>query len=131
MEIFEDIPTHVKYSENYQVNRVGEVYSKRSGIILKPYIRKTYPAVSLTDKGKKIIVDVHRLIALTFVEGCRDGLVVNHIDNNPMNNHFTNLEWVTQGQNVRHAIGIGAWDTVRTYKTNKGLITKKIEVVNK
>ena len=33
----------------------------------------------------------------------RDGFVVDHIDNNPWNNHYTNLRWVTQKFNVERS----------------------------
>ncbi len=50
---------------------------------------------------------VHRLVAEAFCtkkDGCN---VVNHIDANPRNNCATNLEWVTQLQNIRHARALG------------------------
>jgi hypothetical protein len=49
-------------------------------------------------------VFVHRLVCLTFkpIEN-PEKYVVNHIDNDSTNNHFSNLEWVTQQLNVMHA----------------------------
>lgn len=44
---------------------------------------------------------LHRVVALEFIGG--EG-VVNHIDGNKTNNDISNLEIVTQKQNVRHAI---------------------------
>lgn len=49
----------------------------------------------------------HRLLALTFVEGFRVGLQVNHIDGNKLNNNLDNLEWVTAKENIRHAHRLG------------------------
>lgn len=46
---------------------------------------------------------VHRLVAEAFCvkpSGCD---VVNHIDNNPQNNHADNLEWMTPAGNSAHA----------------------------
>jgi len=46
---------------------------------------------------------IHRLVAGAFCskpEGCN---VVNHLDNNPANNHYTNLEWTTYSGNLLHA----------------------------
>jgi len=43
---------------------------------------------------------VHRLVAKHYVSGYFEGAVVNHIDENKLNNHYSNLEWVTQEENV-------------------------------
>lgn len=48
----------------------------------------------------------HRLVALTFL-GDPDGREVNHKDGNKRNNNYSNLEYVTRGENVRHAIAMG------------------------
>ena len=53
-------------------------------------------------KGKKKTFKVHRQVALSFCEGWREGLQVNHKDGNKFNNRATNLEWVTASENVRH-----------------------------
>ena len=45
---------------------------------------------------------VHRLVASAFIEGYEEGKVVNHIDCNPSNNQASNLEWLTQAENLRH-----------------------------
>jgi hypothetical protein len=53
---------------------------------------------------------VHRLICYAFhpIEGKTqlndyDGLQVNHIDGNTLNNHADNLEWVTKSENINHS----------------------------
>ena len=48
--------------------------------------------------------NIHRLVAEAFVErgDTNIPLVVNHIDGNKQNNHYTNLEWVTQSSNCNH-----------------------------
>jgi hypothetical protein len=51
--------------------------------------------ITLITGSGRIHVSVHRLVASAFCdrpEGCD---VVNHMDNNPANNHYSNLEWTT------------------------------------
>ena len=54
---------------------------------------------------------VHRLVAAAFVPGHFEGTQVNHKDGNKENNHYLNLEWVTQAENNRHAFATGLRDT--------------------
>lgn len=44
----------------------------------------------------------HRLVALHFIPNPLNLPQVNHIDSDKINNHHTNLEWVTNAQNVQH-----------------------------
>jgi len=46
---------------------------------------------------------VHRLVAETFLPQSNTLLQVNHIDLNGYNNAVTNLEWITQSQNIKHS----------------------------
>lgn len=46
---------------------------------------------------------VHRLVAMAFCDGYREGLVVNHKDGNIYNNRADNLEWCTQSYNIKHS----------------------------
>lgn len=46
---------------------------------------------------------VHRLVAEAFIEGASDTLQVNHLNCKRDDNRAENLEWVTCGDNHRHA----------------------------
>lgn len=46
---------------------------------------------------------VHRIVAEAFLENYSLNLVVNHKDGNKSNNHVSNLECITQSQNILHA----------------------------
>jgi len=56
-----------------------------------------YPSLPLND-----FKYVHRLVALNFVPNPNPSkfTVVDHIDKNRQNNHWTNLQWVTPSDNV-------------------------------
>lgn len=52
---------------------------------------------------------IHRLLALTFIDNRepKTKIEVNHIDGNKLNNSLDNLEWVSPGENLKHAFRIG------------------------
>ena len=44
---------------------------------------------------------VHQMVMETWGTDCPgDGYVIDHIDENKTNNHISNLQWLTIGQNV-------------------------------
>jgi hypothetical protein len=65
-----------------------------------------YLCVNLHHECKQVTEMVHRLVALHFCKGYREGLTVNHIDEVKTNNRADNLEWVTQKANNNHGTGI-------------------------
>lgn len=68
---------------------------------------------------------IHRLVAKHYCGGYFEGAVVNHKDANVTNNHYTNLEWVTQKENVNKSYetsGKGAMRNYRCYKLKVGEI---------
>lgn len=88
---------------NYLITSEGRVYSKHSKHYLKLMPNKNgYVYVTLCNKGKKKNHYVHCLVAKHWIENPNNGTVVNHIDGNKKNNCITNLEWITQSENVKH-----------------------------
>ena len=97
-------------TDKYLVSNTGKIYSKKSNRVLKTCIHKTgYETVciSLGSRNTRKLLRVHMAVAFMFVDGYEDGLQVNHIDGNKLNNDSTNLEWVTASANVKHAFEIG------------------------
>jgi hypothetical protein len=64
-----------------------------------------------TDEVNVTLFKGHRLVAAYFVPRPKvkgnSVLEVNHIDGDKSNNHYTNLEWVTRSENLKHAIRTG------------------------
>lgn len=54
---------------------------------------------------------VHRAVALAWVDGDKS-LTVNHKDANNQNNNASNLEWVSNADNLRHSFANGTRDGV-------------------
>lgn len=90
----------------YSISENGKVYSSSVGKFLKATRNKKsgYYYVSLmkeNNKPKKFYI--HDLVAKCFVKGYKQGLVVDHVDTNKINNSYTNLEWVDYGENYHRA----------------------------
>lgn len=86
------------------VNGKGGSLQMRRGVILKPTLHhKGYRVVHVAGRQYR----VHQLVAMAFIGPCPDGMVVNHIDGNKENNTPSNLEYVTNSENVHHAYRTG------------------------
>lgn len=89
------------YEEEYLINEFGLVYSlKKSRLLVQSTNPGGYYQVSLRKAKHQVLRRVHRLVALAFLGESQ--LHVNHIDGNKINNHVSNLEYVTIKTNVRH-----------------------------
>ena len=74
-----------------------------------------YIMVDLSSKSRQL----HRLIAETLISNPNNLECVDHIDGNKLNNHPTNLQWITRGDNVRKAQTNGKWGTPpKSYEIN-------------
>jgi hypothetical protein len=64
----------------------------------------SYARVTLSRDGRTKRCSVHRLVAQHFIApATSEKDQVNHIDNNGLNNHYLNLEWVTGSENMLHS----------------------------
>ncbi|HIR90662.1 MAG TPA: HNH endonuclease [Candidatus Limicola stercorigallinarum] len=82
----------------------GRILSLYSMSWLEPHLDKStgYLHVSISEEGKVSTRSVHRLIAEAFLPKESDMLVVNHKDEDKLNNTPGNLEWATVAENIRY-----------------------------
>lgn len=108
MEEWRDIPGYegyykvsnygrVKSLDRYTPNKWGSV-TFRKGIIMKQcWIgdkSSKYLGCKLSKDGKGRSMGVHKLVCMSFLDHvpCGMSIIVDHIDNNKMNNHLSNLQ---------------------------------------
>ena len=109
-EIWKDIQ---EYEGLYQVSNLGRIKSfPRPGTrtkkirILKQTIGKHgYYCVVLYKNGKPKTKIVHRIVAETFINNKNNYNIVNHKDENSLNNNVSNLEWCSQKYNINYGTG--------------------------
>ena len=66
---------------------------------------KIRPAYNFTFKNKTQIISISRVVAECYLGPIPNNYEVDHIDNNPSNNHYNNLQYLTKEQNVQKQRG--------------------------
>ena len=101
MEVWKTIPQY----PDYEASNLGRIKSFKG---VKPRILKSnlggsgYPTVAMHKDKKQTAAKVANLVAMTFLNHipCGHLLVVDHIDNNPLNSALKNLQLITQRENI-------------------------------
>ena len=115
MEIWKDV---VGFEGFYQVSNKGKVRSVDRKVQCSNSVRfykgkelsvctddKGYSRVLLAVAGKHKSCQVHRLVAMAFVENPDNLPEINHKDENPSNNCADNLEWCSKIYNLEYGTG--------------------------
>lgn len=111
-EIWRNIPNY----EGYQVSNLGRVKSleridalghKRKEKILKPQINDSgYYRIQLQKQSIRKFYYVHRIVYEAFNGQIPEGLQVNHINEVKTDNRLSNLNLMTQKENINFGTGI-------------------------
>ena len=92
---------------DYVINEYGTIYKihgRSKNIVMQPKLDKDgYLNIGLRNDKGRFHRRVHQLVAKSFINNPKNYEVVNHIDGNKTNNHFTNLEWCTVAYNTRYS----------------------------
>lgn len=87
----------------YLISEAGDIISTISGKRLTAFTtREGYLRIELNLDGIASKYYVHRLVAETFIPNPNSLPVVNHKDENPLNNNVSNLEWCTYQYNTNY-----------------------------
>lgn len=93
------------FAGRYEVSNLGHVrscYTGKTRLLSQSKNNKGYLRVFLCKNGTKKVFFVHRLVAEAFIPNLNSLETVNHKDENKLNNHVENLEWMTMADNLSY-----------------------------
>lgn len=108
-------------SESGFLKRISKQKGTYEGRLLSPALDiKGYAVTRLRYETGYRKVRIHRLVAEAFHANPDNLPQVNHKDGNKSNNHFSNLEWITNEHNLKHAWQNGLMPQQGFYKNKTG-----------
>ena len=87
--------------ENYEISNLGNC-KKGNKLIEGSINNRGYKYIQLQRNGKRLNLLFHHLVAKCFLGERPEKLVIDHIDQNKLNNTYTNLRYVTQKENLHN-----------------------------
>lgn len=121
----------INFEGLYSIHSDGTIVNEVKGNVKQPTKLKIgYLVVDLYKNSKVSKLYVHRLIAEHFIpnDDPKVKTQVNHKNGNKLDNSISNLEWVSPGDNIRHAVQT----KLRVYKnrlTESEFLEKLDEVI--
>ena len=85
--------------EDYEISNLGNC-RKKGKIIKGCVMNRGYKYFQVQREGKRLNKLFHHLVAEAFIGARPDGLVIDHIDRNKLNNNVNNLRYITQELNM-------------------------------
>lgn len=120
------------FEEFYEISNKGRVRSKRLDREMKHYVNNSgYACIDFTVNKVRTKNTVHRLVALHFCDGYKEGLHVNHKDGNKLNNDASNLEWVTVKENIVDMINRGVLNVKKAQREAQVKNQKAVQQLDK
>jgi hypothetical protein len=106
-----------------------KAWPRRKEKLLKPHLNSYtgyYAFVfSSWGSGKDKRENIHRLVAQHFISNPKNLPEVNHIDGDKTNNKYSNLEWVTREENIRHGFKMGLIKPLTGENAHNNKLTKE------
>ena len=118
----------VGYEGHYEVSDHGRVRSikrSKSGMVMRLTVNKTRRvSVGLSLVGPEgwaqSTHEIHRLVLEAFVGPAPDGMEACHWDDNPGNNHLSNLRWATRSDNMHDLVRNGKHPNASKVRCKRG-----------
>lgn len=113
-EIWKDIPGYEGYFMASNLGRIksidrtliypnGEEHKLKGRILIPKRSQVGYLRVNLSVNRKVRTINIHRLVAETFIPNPENKDQINHLDGDKTNNKVSNVVWSTCSENILHA----------------------------
>lgn len=128
----QEVWVQIKDFTDYEISNLGRLKSKSRILIKKSCCgnefeleikekiieaknKFSHKSICLINKDKFLKTSIHREVYKAFIGEIENKKVINHIDGNKSNNKISNLEMLSQSENIIHAYNNNLF-TTKTYK---------------